>query len=94
MNKTRKDPNTLILGDWNVICPVCSWKWKASDMVRRWDGVMVCPRDVDPYHPRDLERGVQEKQTVPFAYPEADDQFVEVTQVTENDWDQFPHSIS
>lgn len=75
-NNRRKDQNTLILGDWNVICPMCGWKYKASEMVRRWDGQMVCSKDVDPYHPQDLIRGVSDDQTVPFTRPEGELKFL------------------
>lgn len=71
-----KDSNTYIQGDWNVICPVCSFKYKASDMVQRWDGQMVCKPDWDPYHPQNLVRGVPDNQQVPWTKPRQEDVFI------------------
>lgn len=35
----------LRLGDWNAICDVCGQKYKASQLMKRWDGLMVCKED-------------------------------------------------
>lgn len=90
----RKNQNTYSHGGWNAICPICGWKWKASDLVKRWDGQMVCPRDIDPYHPQDLVRAVEDKQAVPWTRPEQEDEFVTVSHVTKDDWDDYPHNLS
>lgn len=42
------------LGDWNAICPVCGFKYKASELKQRWDGVYVCQQDWEPRHPQEL----------------------------------------
>ncbi len=41
-------------GDWNAICPVCGFKYKASELIKRWDNVYVCKTDWEPRHPQDL----------------------------------------
>ena len=42
------------LGTWNAICCVCGFKYKASELVKRWDGVYVCRKDWEPRHPQEL----------------------------------------
>jgi len=49
-----KDQNTLSLGDWNALCDVCGFKFKASDLRERWDGMMVCEDDFEQRHPSDF----------------------------------------
>jgi len=62
----------LELGDWNVACSMCGRKFKASQMVKNWQGMWRCPAHNEPRHPQDFVRGVQDIQTVPFAQPEID----------------------
>ena len=55
-----------IPGDWNIVCDVCDFKWKASLTLRRWDGLRVCPYDWEPRHPHDFLRTKEDDQSVPF----------------------------
>lgn len=64
---------------WNVICDVCGWKYKNHELRKRWDGAMVCKKDWEPRHPQDLIKIPKDDQSVPYARPEASDQFVTVT---------------
>lgn len=66
----------LKLGDYNACCDVCSFKFKASELRRRWDGYMVCPADYEERHPQDLIRLPQDIQAVPWSRPMPQDQFV------------------
>ncbi len=68
--------NTFKDGKWNCICVVCDRKFKSSDMRKRWDGQMVCKYDLDPRHPQDFIRGVQDNNSIPFTYAEPEDTFV------------------
>ena len=54
------------LGDYNAYCDVCGFKYKASELRKRWDGAMVCKRDWEPRHPQDFVKGIKEDQTLPF----------------------------
>lgn len=63
-------------GQWNCLCPICGFKKKSSDMRKRWDGQMVCKDDLDPRHPQDFVRGVQDNNSIPFTYAEPSDTFV------------------
>jgi hypothetical protein len=70
--------NYLKLGDWNAICDVCGFKFKASTMLKRWDGLMVCKQDYEVRHPQDFIRGIKDDPSVPWSRPETD-LFIEPT---------------
>jgi hypothetical protein len=53
-------------GEWNVYCMVCNRKIKSGQMMKRWDGLLVCPDDYDNRHPMDFLRARQERISVPF----------------------------
>ena len=62
---------TLKLGDWNAVCEVCDFEFKASELRKRWDGAYVCKEDYEPRHPSDFYRGRTEDTSVPWTRPEA-----------------------
>lgn len=51
-------------GDWNAVCDVCGFKFKASQLHKRWDGVMVCSKDWERRHPQELIRIKPDDQKV------------------------------
>lgn len=59
-------------GSWNGVCDVCGFRFKADQLVRRWDGAMVCHKDFEPRHPQDFIRVRDERISVPFSRPEVD----------------------
>ncbi len=61
-------------GDWNAICDVCGFKFKASQLRKRWDGMRVCQADWEPRHPQDSLKGRPDRQSVAWTRPEAEDQ--------------------
>jgi hypothetical protein len=61
--------NYLDLGNWNALCDSCGRKFKASQLLRRWDGLMVCKHDYETRHPSDFLRVQRERITVPFSRP-------------------------
>jgi len=63
----------LKLGDHNAICDVCGFKYKSSDLQRRWDGLYVCRQDFEPRHPSDFFRMKEENTSVPWARPDVSD---------------------
>ena len=71
----------LDLGNWNAICDVCGFKFKANELRRRWDGYMVCFSDFEERQPQDLIRSRPEKQSAPWVRPVPVDQFVTVAPV-------------
>lgn len=61
--------NHLILGNWNALCDSCGRKFKASDLKKRWDGLIVCQEDWEQRHPQDLLRVQREQISVPWSRP-------------------------
>lgn len=69
--------NHLILGNWNALCDSCGRKFKALDLQKRWDGLMVCREDFEQRHPQDLLKVQREKIAVPWSRPyAAEDTFI------------------
>lgn len=71
----------LKVGDWNAICDVCGFKFKASELRKRWDGLYVCTKDWEQRHESDLLRVKPEKITPPWVRPEPDDTFLNVCDI-------------
>lgn len=65
-------------GSWNAICDVCGQKFKAEQLTKRWDGLMVCQEDWEMRHPQDLIRPIKERNEVPWTRPRPEDIDVEV----------------
>lgn len=71
MPRRRRNQNSLYLGDWNSLCQVCGMKYKASDLIRRWDGLYVCQADWEPRHPSDFFRTPRVvEQAIPWNTPD------------------------
>ncbi len=64
--------------DYNAVCDVCGFEFKASKLVKRWDGMMVCKDDFERRHPQELLRARPETARPPWTRPEGEDRFVEV----------------
>jgi hypothetical protein len=64
-----------IKGDFWRICEECGFKKRASETLKRWDGLYVCREDFEERHPQDFVSGVVDRQTVPDPRPEAVDGF-------------------
>ena len=71
----------LDLGNHNVICDVCGFKFKGNELRRRWDGFMVCPADFEHRHPQDTIKIPREKPLPSYVRPVPPDQFVTVAPV-------------
>lgn len=63
-------------GDWDAICDECGMKFKASELRKRWDGLMVDSRCWEPRQPQDFVKARLDKQAVPWSRPEASDSFI------------------
>lgn len=46
--------NTLLFGSQNGLCDECSFKFKQTDLRKRWDNLMVCRDCWEPEHPSQL----------------------------------------
>ena len=66
-----------ITHDWNVICEVCRKKIKASEALKRWDGLIVCQEDFEERHPLDYPQpSYRDNEPLPFTRPETTDTFI------------------
>jgi len=63
-------------GKYNTICDVCGFKFKDTDLRKRWDGLMVCERDWEQRHPQELLRPIPDQVKLPWTRPEGLDQFI------------------
>lgn len=59
-------------GDYNVICDLCGFKYKASMCRKTWNNLYVCNPCWDPRHPQDFVTGITDDQSVPIARPDID----------------------
>ena len=64
------------LQDWLSICDVCGFKFHASKLRKRWDGLRVCHEDWEVRHPSDFFRLDAEDTSVPWTRSEAPDVFL------------------
>lgn len=65
-------------GDYNAICDVCGFKFKASKLKTRWDGLKVCALDYEERHPLELARLFPNNSRPTWTAPEPIDVFVPV----------------
>lgn len=68
-------------GEWNVLCMVCGFRFPASKIKHRWDGVLVCKECWEQRHPQELIRLAPEDMSVPFSNPEPEYTFVGVCSI-------------
>ena len=59
----------LKLGDYNVTCSMCRGKFKASELIKHWQGQYRCERCWEPRHPQDFVRGVLDNPSVSWSQP-------------------------
>ena len=59
-------------GGYNSICDVCGFKYKASELMKRWDGLMVCKWDWEPRHPQQFIKNINDQPNLPFVRPDSD----------------------
>lgn len=72
-------------GDWNATCDVCGFKFKASELRRRWDNMRVCSEDFEERHPQDFLKGKPDRQNVPWTRPEGLVRYVTVNPLDPDD---------
>ena len=65
-------------GDWIALCDVCGRKYKASNLKKRWDGLMCCDDDWEIRQPQDFVRGIADTQIAPWLRSEPSDSFIAV----------------
>jgi hypothetical protein len=63
-------------GDWLTICDVCGRKYKATNLKKRWDGLMCCDDDWEIRQPQDFVRGQADTQIAPWLRSEPSNSFI------------------
>lgn len=63
-------------GDYNVICDICGFKYKASETRLQWNNLLTCGKCYEERHPQDYVRGIRDDPTVPIARPDGEPIFV------------------
>jgi len=63
-------------GDWLTICDVCGRKYKATNLKKRWDGLMCCDDDWEIRQPQDFVRGIADTQIAPWLRSEPSNSFI------------------
>lgn len=62
-------------GSWGI-CDECGFKFRLSEMRRRWDKAIVCKSDWEPRHPQEFVRGKADRIKYPGEIrPEPEDNF-------------------
>lgn len=56
--------------EYNALCDVCGFKFKASQLKKRWDGFMVCNDDWEPRNILDFYRTRSDAHILPFTRPD------------------------
>lgn len=73
---------SYVKGEWKADCDVCGRTYKASELQKRWDGLMCCSRGCwEPRQPQDFVRGVADYQAPGWTRPEPQDEFIPVTYI-------------
>lgn len=57
--------------DYNAICDGCGRKMKASQLRKRWDGLMMCREDWEPRHPMDFYKTRNDSHKLPWTRPDS-----------------------
>ena len=66
----------LSLGEWNVKCDRCGFKFKSGMLKKTWDDLMVCSTCYEVRHPQDFVRGVPDNQNPPWVRPDPAPTFI------------------
>lgn len=72
MSEGGNSGNFYKSGDWNAVCDICGFRFKASKLKKNWKGQYVCEADFELRHPQEFVRVRPEKISVPWARPESD----------------------
>lgn len=64
-------PTRYVKGNWKAVCDSCGFRFDASKLKKRWDGLMVCEMDYETRQPQDFVRAKVDIQAVPWTRPES-----------------------
>jgi hypothetical protein len=57
-------------------CHVCGFWYPSTEIKKRWDGLMVCPKDLEPRHPQTLIKVRGERAFPDYVSKDGVDQYV------------------
>jgi len=63
-------------GSYNGICDVCGFKFKFTELQKRWDGLIVCHKDFEQDHPQKYIRVRESGLSVPVIRDRPEDIFI------------------
>jgi len=69
---------SYVSGEWKADCDACGKTFKASQLKKRWDGLMVCHSDFEIRQPQDFVRAKADLQAPKWTRPEPSDSFIPV----------------
>ncbi len=80
-----------VKGQWNAICDRCGFEYKSGQIKREWTGLRVCTGGgtndcFEHRHPQDFVKGKRDRQAPPWVRPEPAEVFLDVGDVTEDDF--------
>lgn len=84
------DRDEFELGQWNVACARCGFKFKARQLRLEYTGLRVCcgtgtNNCWDSRHPQDFVKGTKDRQAPPWVQPEGPDVFTDDENPTTQD---------
>lgn len=56
--------------NYNAVCDICGFEFKADKLQKRWDGYMVCKEDWEPRNILDFYRTRDDNHKLPWVRPE------------------------
>lgn len=71
-NPPKGPADYLALGDWNAVCSMCGAKFKASQLIKHWQGLYRCERCWEPRQPQDFVRGIPDNPAAPWVQKPVD----------------------
>ena len=81
-------------GAYNAICDICGFKYKSSQLIRRWDNAYVCKKDFEVRHPQDLIRVRPRESFLSWTRPDPAPIFVSANPLLWNDGVLFWNGLS
>ncbi len=56
-------------GSWNVVCSMCGFQFKSSEVTKHWQGMYRCAVCWEPRHPQDFTRNITTERPPPWTQP-------------------------
>ncbi len=57
-------------GEYQAICDSCGFAFMNFELLKRWDGMMVCKEDYETRHPSDFPPRIRTPYPLPFIRPD------------------------